>query len=275
MNFIEIIIKLINELEKNKNKEKIHNIKYSIEEYVTEILYVCRNLSYWNSYRGKFNYKTLYNKHLYFSKNEIFKKAYKIILDDYLKKNKFEKIKYLSIDTSFIGNKKGCKINNNKIPRNKFFKGKKCIKISSITDKNGIPLSLLTFGGNINDAETFKKTYNDMLIVKGSHIKGNKYKSYFMADSGYCSKKIREKLFYDGYIPLIKKNFRNTKNIDLFKDDMINKYNEKYKKRIIVENFFAKVKKFTKINLLFENYVDNYDSLLYLASISILCNFYY
>ena len=29
-----------------------------------------------------------------------------------------------------------------------------------------------------------------MLIVKGSYIKENKYKSYFMADSGYCSKKI-------------------------------------------------------------------------------------
>ena len=114
-----------------------------------------------------------------------------------------------------------------------------------------------------------------MLIVKGSHIKGNKYKSYLMTDSGYCSKKIRTELFYDGYVPLIKKNFRNTKNFDLFNDDMINKHNEKYKKRIIVENFFAKVKKFTKINLLFENYVDNYNSLLYLASISILCNYYY
>lgn len=63
-------------------------------------------------------------------------------------------LKYQSTDTSFIYNKKCRGLN-----RNKYFKYKKGVKISTINDANGIPLLIFVSNGNVNDACVFHDTY--------------------------------------------------------------------------------------------------------------------
>ena len=269
----KIIVDIVKKINIDKNKDMIRHTKYTLGQYVDEILYVMQNLKSWSAYRGIFNKKTLYNKHLQLSKNNVFKMAYKESLDIYLKKNKAYNLKYQSIDTSFVKNKLGCKINDNKIPRNKFYKNKRCIKISTIVDRNGIPLSLLTLPGNGNDFPTYRPTIDEYLICpkKDKTSNNNRWKQYFLADKGYDSKAIRDDLKEKGFIPIIDFNKRRKKNEDVQKLSDTEKVH--YKKRIKVENFFAIAKANVKLDKLYEKNVDNYNSLLYLFAVKRISNY--
>jgi hypothetical protein len=64
-----------------------------------------------------------------------------------MKNNKNKK--YLMTDISFIYNLNG----KERIGRNKFYKNKKCTKLSLIIDNNNVPLSIIIKAGNINDSK--------------------------------------------------------------------------------------------------------------------------
>ena len=92
----------------------------------------------------------------------------------------------------------------------------------------------------------------------------NRYKQYFLADSGYDSKKNFKKLEDNGYIPIIKQNKRNIKNRKLIRK-MNTKQKNIYKKRIVIENYHSWIKKFSKIKSLYERNIVNYRGLLLLG----------
>ena len=69
-----------------------------------------------------------------------------------------------------------------------------------------------------------------------------------LADKGYDSSNLRSKLIEQKYEPIIAYNKCNTKDINKIKQLTIS---EKiiYKKRIKVENMFAKIKAYRRLNI--------------------------
>ena len=89
------------------------------------------------------------------------------------------------------------------------------------------------------------------------------------ADSAYDAKYIREKLKSNGYTPVILHNRRNIKDKSKLQT-FTNNEKKIYKKRIKVENFFNKLKKYKRILIRQDRYEWSYMSFVYLACIDIL-----
>jgi hypothetical protein len=124
----------------------------------------------------------------------------KILLNKYLSiyKNKITK-NYT--DTSTFYNK--CNIN--KVERNIYFKNKKVMKLSLITEHNGILLNVDLYKGNLNDVNIFNNQ-----LTKLDNTNFTKETTMFMEDVGYDSINLRNnlsKIFYKSIIPF---NIRNS-----------------------------------------------------------------
>lgn len=238
--------------------------------YFQEILYVLNNHIYWSSYRGPINWKVLYNKHLEYIERGYYEKLFKEVLDEYRNTQTYFIFKYQSADTSMIANKLGVNL-----PRNKFYKGKKGIKISSIVDSNGVPFSILIEECNKYDSTLLRKVVDNMYYDPNpnKYKNTNKYKQYFLADSGYDSKENIKYLEDKGYHVIIPQNKRNTKDVS-----KLRKYNERYKKiyrkRIIVENSYGWLKFTPKLICVFEKKATNYLQLVFLAYSQLIFNRY-
>ena len=220
--FIDIMINIINKLERAKDSNFKRNQKYTTKDYICGIIEVVSNNTSWRKYNGLINGRVLNNKHNYYCKIGVYDELYKTNLDMYKKSNKKEQ-KYLSMDSTFIMNKYG----KEKIGRNVYYKNKQGRKISVIVDTRGIPEYIKLSKGNEHDAKIAPKIINKMSINKDND-------RYLLADKGYDSKKIRELIRKKNYKPIIaKRKYRNKKR-SLTKTEV-----EKYRKRIIVENFFS------------------------------------
>ena len=86
------------------------------------------------------------------NKFKIFESTYKDLLNEYLSKSK-NKIKQICTNTSTFYNK----YNIDNVERNKYFKNKKVMKLSLITNQKGISLNINLFKGNLNDINIFNK----------------------------------------------------------------------------------------------------------------------
>lgn len=108
---------------------------------------------------------------------------------------------------------------------------------------------------------------NDNLVNLNHNIIHND--KYFMADSGYDSKVIKDTIKKMNYIPLIPQNKRNIKNPDL-----IIKFNEKenkiYTKRLTIERMIKRLKDNRKICLRYESKISNFEGFVYLALIKFM-----
>ena len=104
--------------------------------------------------------------------------------------------------------------------------------------------------GNIND-------FNFIELHSNTTPKQFEGVDYVLADKGYDSIKNKNLIKENGAIPLILQNKRRIKD-----PKKIIKFNKKemkiYKKRSIVENTFAKIKKYRKVLLRFEKYISTY-----------------
>ncbi len=101
---------------------------------------------------------------------------------------------------------------------------------------------------------------HDCRIFKECDIEETKKRTYLLADKGYDSDEIRNILKKKGYIPIIAHR-RNKKNKRSLKKNEI----KIYKKRIIVENLFAWIKRYPKIDKIYEKKMDAYMGLLLLC----------
>ena len=265
--FVDKFLKIVNKIIKPK---KWISRKYSEKEYIKELINLTQSSLYWRRYNGKINGRTLNNKHHQYIKYGVYETFYKYLLNKYFKINKTNKLKYQSIDTSFVPNKYGVNISK----RNKYYKNKRGIKISTIVDKYGIPISVFLIGAHRHDCITVNNTLMKLLIKTNTrkYKKHNRFKQYFLADKGYDTKIIRKLLKDNHYIPIIPYNKRNSKNINNKKLKLTKIEKEHYKKRIIVENYFGWLKIYPKMCYFCEKTYKSFKGLIYFISSIILFN---
>lgn len=162
------------------------------------------------------------------------------------------------MDTSFIQNK----YEINKLGRNKYYKNKKCNKLSLVTDIKGIPLSVLTGKGNVHDTSFFDKHFKEIIIISNKMI--HKNNNCMMADKGYDSSKIRNKLKSKGWNIIIPYDKRNIRDKQKVKSLMASEKKE-YKKRIRIEQTFMRLKQFRRICTRYDKYIKTYLGFIYLG----------
>ena len=227
------------------------NSKYTISDIIDGILYVLKTGIAWRDYISFIHWQSLYFHFSRFVKFNIFKKMYLKLRAKYFKNNTTD---IQIIDSTFIMNKYG----KNKIKRNKYFKNKNCNKISIVTDVNGIPLSAIVNTGNVHDLTFINKHINDMYIFNSRF---NKAGIVMLADKSYESFKTRQHISNYNYTLMIPKK-ANAKNVYYFNKQI-------YKKRIVVENTFQKIKNFRRIMIRYDSLLKTYYSFVFLA-ISVL-----
>jgi transposase len=259
MSFVDMIADTIKSDSKIGKYYKINytNTKHKLENIIEEIIYVLQTGLAWRKIRSPINYNTLYWHHKRFIKYDIYGKIYRRLFR-YYGNNNINSLNIQIIDSSFILNKFG----KNKIARNKFYRNKNCNKISAITDKNGIPISIIIGKGNIHDLKFFNKHFNDMCIISNRYELNNKY---FLADKAYESKKLREVCIKNNYKVLIPKKINS--NNDYYFDKII------YKKRIIIENMFAKLKLYRRIMIRYDSNINTYKAFVYLGISNLIYNY--
>ena len=100
-------------------------------------------------------------------------------------------------------------------------------------------------------------------------LKKTKGYPYLLADSGYDSKNIESILKKSNYKYVIKPNSKNTKykRKRKLKRDL-----KKYKKCIIIEHFFGIIKKYPKMNCIYEKKINSYFGLVLFLIGSIIIN---
>lgn len=268
MKIKESLINLFQEIISKHYTDNYPSRKVDEITYFKEILYVLRSHTYWSRYRGPINWKVLHNKHMEYIKRGFYDELFKLVIQRYIQSQGYYILKIQSTDTSFIPNKY-CK----KLPRNKFYKSKRGVKISSINDVNGIPLSLIVTEGSVNDSKVLMDTYNEMYTKPqaNKYSKSNRHKQHFLADKGYDSAEIRTTLKNEGYDTIIAYNKRNTKDVSKLKK-LTAKEKVIYKKRIKVENYYSWIKQYPKLMFVFTRNMKNFEQLLYLVNCILISN---
>jgi len=267
-NFMKEIIQVI---EKNYPRTS-RNIKYSYEDVLSSLILFTTTQVSWRRFQGKVPGKYLNTLHLQFARKGIYKKINSHLLELYLEKDRSLKLKYQSIDSSFIANKRGLSNTTSKFITNNRYNGrKKYLKISHLVDSKGVVLGSHIIPGNCSDCKSVDSTINNINVnintLKCSN--NNKHKQYLLADSGYDTKEIHKSLIDKGYTPIIKPNKRNTKDENK-KRKLTVKQEKIYKKRQVVESSFAWTKSYAVINQNYEKTVESYNGLLILANSIIL-----
>ena len=242
------------------------NTKYSLDQILDVIEYILvtgsswrsLNLSIFKNYNIK--WQSIYHHFIKFSKANVFRKVYIELLDTYFKKNKFGKLKYLSIDTSFIKNHYA-----SNVAFNGFCKKKRLSKLSLIVDSNGVPLSALLSEGNKHDLKLMETNMKTLFIPISlpKNNKNNKHKRYLLADANYYSHINNDKIQNMNISPIIarKKNVKNKLN---------KKQKKILKKRMIVENTFSWIFMSRRTSGRYDKSTRNYMSFLFMSIIKIL-----
>ena len=206
----------------------------------------------------------------------LFKNIYIDILKKYFKINISGKLKYLSIDSSFIKNEYASNVGFNNQ-----YKKKRLSKLSLIVDSKGVPISSILKAGNISDQSLFNSNFKDILIDITCNNKNNKHKRYLLADSGYDSVTIKNKIKEYNIKPIIRYNKINillnevyefnTKNKNIIAvNTLTKKESDTCIKRMVIENCFSWLyknrrlcKRYDKQNIVYLNF-------LYIAFIKII-----
>lgn len=261
VSFIDLIEKeILMKFPKNYSY-KFHAQKYPLKRIITGIINVLKYSLPWTyQYEGICG-KTLYYHFRRFSENNIFKEIYQKLLKKYSSYNPHRKFRFILLDSTMIINQNGTHM----AMRNKLMKNKKVTKISAVTDKNGIPLSLLMANGSTHDLKIGEAHFDNFLI---GIEKINKHKCTLLADSAYDSKNFYEKIAEKGITHLIDRNPRNTKNAEKIKRFTKTELAH-YKKRIKIENFFAHLKKFRRLLIRVDRQEVTFMNFIFLACI---CN---
>jgi len=120
-------------------------------------------------------------------------------------------------------------------------------KIHMAVDSYGLPIHFILTGGEVHDSQVAETLIDELPQA-----------NYVIADKGYDSEAIRNKVIEKGAIPMIprKKNSK-TGNADM--DWCLYKY------RHLVENVFARLKHFRAIATRYDKLERNYHSMLSLA----------
>lgn len=137
--------------------------------------------------------KYLNKKHSEYCKIGVYECLYMIILSIYFEDSKYEKLKYQSVDTTFIKNLYG-------------------IKVSTINDINGVPISMAVSKGAKNDAKiAIEQIIIDFIDSITKKIKNNnRFKQKIYGDSQYHTNEFYNASIKKGYTPITDINKRRT-----------------------------------------------------------------
>ena len=242
--------------------------RHSLATILEQICYFIKVGISYQDYRGPLSKSTLNSYIQLFSQDNIFVDFYWTIHEEYLRKDMYDKFKYISTDTSFIMNH--CSAYEN-VARNPCVKNKNCVKLSLLVDAKGVPLDIKTVKGNQHDSPLLREHFQEIKSKTNSlkMSKNNRYKPYFLADKGYDSKESTSLLKSHGYSVIIPKN---KKNAEEEPSKMTPKEKIIYNKRIIVENVFANLKQFRRVGRLYDKDLKIYVSNVHLALSKLLLN---
>jgi|SRR5580658_9760924 hypothetical protein len=237
------------------------NHKYTDKLFIGCIVNILKTSCTWTSFTGPIPGKQVHKRYMEYCKEEIFEKLFDASLDSYLDGN--NNINFISVDGSNIFNKQSTEITK----RNPSNKNKKAAKISVIVDAKGTPLAVTVGQGHDHDSKAFNDTFDKMCNntkIKEMIVNADP-KPIFLGDPGYDTKSIRLRLRHKKMVPIIKPNNRNTK--DPAKRRYLTEAEERiYKKRIKVEHYFAFVKRYPKINCVYEKTIASYRNLVLIMS---------
>jgi IS5 family transposase len=298
-NFIDFAVPIIDSICPFNNTP---NAKYSNRYFIICIVdFIDKHVS-WSKYRGTHEYpingKYLNQIHLRYCREGVYDSILASLTEKYLKYDRESKLKIQSADSSFIANKQGTSDNsyllsdeekqkNNKIrqenenkhPRdwekesefidhNRYNGRKKYFKKDIVVDTYGYIFVHNTSSAKRHDSkslnEVVDKLPDNFNTLRNSKV--NRYKQIFLADTGYDSLKNRQYLESKGYLPLISRNRRNTRNKELLQaNKMTPKEKQYYKYRIKVEHSFAWLKSRPIINQNYQKTITSYNGLFSLA----------
>ncbi len=142
---------------------------------------------------------------------------------------------------------------------NKKIKG---IKLSAITDKNGLPIAVFVSPANYHDSRLYMPTIHSIKIKLNSGRPITRPKM-INADKAYDSGEIRNYNRNNGIISNIPVNKRNRKNPKIGRPFRLNK--EDYAGRSAIERFFSWIEAFKKIYPRHERLEQSYLGLVTLA----------
>ena len=181
----------------NNGIKVIRKRKYDLEYYLTNFVYILNDVNKWSSLRfinkdAKCNHwKSIYNEFLKWSKDNIFEKAFQLLLSkEYFKLSKVRRNKKINlfIDATKINNKSGVE----GITINGENKKKNVTSIIFINDHNNLPLSFvkqnikrtLYNGRNTSTSEikNVQNALNKITINIRDYIKCD-----IIADKGYIT----------------------------------------------------------------------------------------
>lgn len=201
--------------------------------------------------------KYLNNIHNKFVREHFYVSLYSKILNEYIKETHGLTLGTLSADSMFVCNVLGNIKGNNKNPQ---FYNKSGLKNAFISDNLGVPISIIQLGCTDNDNISIDKLLDNVLIDK-TILDNNKDK--FLMDGGYSSiynlKCLSDLKFnvYAGY------NKRNARKINVNTDiDLTKEVIKIYKKRTVVENLNAIVKRYPILLNNYERTIESYNGLL-------------
>lgn len=243
------------------------NTKYTLDQILNVIEYVLITGASWRSINLplftnlNIRWQSIYYHFQKFSKANVFKKVYLQLLDKYFKWNRSNKLKYLSVDTSFVRNK--C---SKHVAFNGYYKKKRLSKLSMIVDSNGVPISALITEGNHNDQKLFLENWKNLFVEITSVSNNNKHKRYLLADAIYDSEQVRQSALAKNINPIIwKRQYKGRAFTNL------NYYQKRiFKKRIVIENCFSWIYQNQRTYRRFDKSNRAYMSFLFMAFIRII-----
>ena len=248
--------KYIINIARNKYPD-IRKRKYPLEYYLNNFVYMLNDLVKWSTLKlihptcSNYHWKSIYNEFKKWSYDSVFKEAYILFLqNEYFKISSVIRDKKINlfIDATKIYNKHG----SDKIGINFENKKKNVTVIIGICDDNKIPLAFEYMDTNLSKTKTSRNTIKHDLngvqpTLNNIPVKFKKY--------------INVKLIGDkGYITSKKFNMDNRK-IGIICPKRKNQKKENNK----IENVFASIKKYDRINVRKDRYITNYMSFLYIG----------
>jgi transposase len=240
--------------------------KYPDKLYLACIIYIIKYHITWDSFMEPIPGKQINKRHHTYLRYDIYRKFFEKSLNSYLEENKITK---LSIDSTIVNNKNCAEITKN-LPLNKNRKG---LKVSVVIDNNGIPISSVITESHIHDSKIAEKNLTQISNNKKikEQINSSKQKITILADKAYDSNKIKENIKRLKLKYIIAPNNRRTKNPKLRRKLTVKEI-KIYRKRIKIEHFFARIKKYAKINCVYEKKIRSYVGLIFLVLGSIIIN---
>jgi transposase len=272
---LKIHINTIPELRKSFNF-KYKTQKYKLDIILSQILYILKTGNSWRSLNDSLlftkeelkkrpNWNTVYQAYLKINNYDVFRDTFIYLFEKYIIKSPNKKLRIILTDTTFIPNKNGKEC----IGYNKHYNRKNGTKISLITDSNGMPFNIQVYNGKMNDSRILDDHLKNGNIIDDLFL--DNYKKYFLADKGYDTNNLMEKLIDLKYIPIIPQNKRNIKDESKIRHLTKGK-KQILKKRYKIECMFSKIKSFRRLSLRYDSKLSSFTGFIYLSLIAIISN---